>query len=368
MDANFTTNIQRNDFSDPVTLPRDMPTLDHTRPSEFSRPKLTVPAAINEGNKAIAEAQPPILQLVPKPAAVLPSVLPENSAAITKGNSPVLDNPLLVGVPDLRPIAVPQTAEGTPTNKVSEHFKPALVERDHAASPLMKPENLKILQMIDKSVDSFEPLRIEVLPDTRVPKPIQAQATVQPNIHGLIPPLQNEVLAASSEAEFAPNIIGGQPVEPEPTLRSTTATNTQPSVILAKSIATQIAQSAAHGANKVVEITLDPVELGKIRMTFQASESGMNVQIVGERPEIVELMRRHTAQLQAEFEGLGYQDLNFVFSQHQQDRDPTKQGEDQNLMEETPDQENLVALSARQNLKMSRLNNQSSTNGLDLRL
>jgi hypothetical protein len=72
---------------------------------------------------------------------------------------------------------------------------------------------------------------------------------------------------------------------------------------------------ASVGLDGAVEITLDPVELGKVRMTLVTQDAGMSVQIVVERPETLELMRRNVDLLAAELHALGLMDLGFAFTQ-----------------------------------------------------
>ncbi len=86
-----------------------------------------------------------------------------------------------------------------------------------------------------------------------------------------------------------------------------------------RAVAIQIVQAIDPGAEKTTEIRLDPIELGKVRLTLHATETGMNVQIIAERGETIDLMRKHLEVLEAEFEGLGYQDVSFGFSQQSQD-------------------------------------------------
>ncbi|MEO9781674.1 MAG: flagellar hook-length control protein FliK [Sedimentitalea sp.] len=64
---------------------------------------------------------------------------------------------------------------------------------------------------------------------------------------------------------------------------------------------------------KVVEIALNPEELGRVRMALSQSDAGVTVVITSERPETLELMRRHIEQLSQEFLKLGYEQASFEF-------------------------------------------------------
>lgn len=82
-----------------------------------------------------------------------------------------------------------------------------------------------------------------------------------------------------------------------------------------RSIAAQIIGQARIAPDKPVEITLNPEELGKLRMTFAPDAQSMSVSLTFERPETLELMRRNIEQLAQEFRALGYEDVNLTFEQ-----------------------------------------------------
>ena len=88
------------------------------------------------------------------------------------------------------------------------------------------------------------------------------------------------------------------------------------SPMLVRGVAVQIAQAMPNGADRSVEISLDPVELGKVRLTLNMTESGMAVQLLADRPETLELMRKNTDALTAEFLEMGYAEVGFQFAQN----------------------------------------------------
>ncbi len=83
---------------------------------------------------------------------------------------------------------------------------------------------------------------------------------------------------------------------------------------LPQHVARQIADALQHMPNRPVEITLNPEELGRVRLGIASADSGIIVNVLAERPETVELMRRHISQLEAAFEAIGYRDISFAFS------------------------------------------------------
>ncbi|MGA9435595.1 MAG: flagellar hook-length control protein FliK [Roseobacter sp.] len=80
-------------------------------------------------------------------------------------------------------------------------------------------------------------------------------------------------------------------------------------------IARQMAEALQKLPDRPVEISLNPKELGRVRMNISAVEAGITVSVVAERPETLDLMRRNIDQLAREFETIGYNNINFAFSQ-----------------------------------------------------
>ncbi|WP_162178899.1 flagellar hook-length control protein FliK [Thioclava atlantica] len=81
------------------------------------------------------------------------------------------------------------------------------------------------------------------------------------------------------------------------------------------SVAHQISVALATMPDQPVEISLSPEELGRVRLTLHAADQGMTVSIQTERPETLDLMRRHIDSLAREMRDLGYETLSFNFGQ-----------------------------------------------------
>ena len=82
---------------------------------------------------------------------------------------------------------------------------------------------------------------------------------------------------------------------------------------LTRNVATQLIEVARALPDRPVEITLNPEELGKLRMTVTTNEGGISVSLLAERAETTELLRRHIEILSQEFQALGYSDISFNF-------------------------------------------------------
>ena len=75
-----------------------------------------------------------------------------------------------------------------------------------------------------------------------------------------------------------------------------------------------------HANNgKSVDVALSPEELGRVKLSIIAADNGVVVSILAERPETLELLRRHIDQLSQELRELGYQNPRFSFSNENPD-------------------------------------------------
>lgn len=83
----------------------------------------------------------------------------------------------------------------------------------------------------------------------------------------------------------------------------------------ARPVAQQLATAyAARFDDRRIELTLSPEELGRVRMVIHHDAQVMNVTIHAERPETLDLMRRHAEVLAQEFRAQGYGGTAFAFT------------------------------------------------------
>lgn len=149
--------------------------------------------------------------------------------------------------------------------------------------------------------------------------PVQVAHRATPAVaarSGPIPPTARDAVEPST---ITPPAFLTEPQRPDGSIRS--ADHSSPpgsaSRATAAHIATQVAQAAHQQPNGASDITLNPKELGHVRLNLQSIDSTMFVQITAERPETAELMRRHIDSLAQEFRNLGYQDVSFSFAGRQ---------------------------------------------------
>lgn len=199
------------------------------------------------------------------------------------------------------------------------------------AKPEVTPETAletRISDKISQPKDRFAALGLQIYsPDSeqqstssQSQKPI-AMALDPPDIAAQVQPAN----ADTDDIELTPQdgdiIADADPENPPFTVRiasqshsqSVTAPPTQAGV--ARQISAQIVQALPQIQTGQVEITLDPIELGKVRLTLHPSETGMAIQVLVERPETLDLMRRHLSSLESDLSALGYDDISFDFAQ-----------------------------------------------------
>ena len=95
---------------------------------------------------------------------------------------------------------------------------------------------------------------------------------------------------------------------------STPITQTAHRHDLPMQVARQLAEAFQNASQRPVDITLSPEELGRVRLALSSTETGMVMHVTAERPETLELMRRHIAELGQEFQDIGYADISFSFA------------------------------------------------------
>jgi hypothetical protein len=83
----------------------------------------------------------------------------------------------------------------------------------------------------------------------------------------------------------------------------------------AASILRQVSDGMARLGEGSVEIRLSPEELGQVRMQLVSSDNGMTVHITADRPETLDLMRRHIDQLARDLAEAGYESASFSFGE-----------------------------------------------------
>ncbi|MFY0659794.1 MAG: flagellar hook-length control protein FliK [Shimia sp.] len=90
----------------------------------------------------------------------------------------------------------------------------------------------------------------------------------------------------------------------------------------------QVADAFKMADKNLIELAMDPPELGKVRMSMTETGGVMTVNIAAENQATTELMRRHIDMLRKDFMEMGYQDVSFSFEQQGSDGQNAQGGND----------------------------------------
>ena len=136
-------------------------------------------------------------------------------------------------------------------------------------------------------------------------------------------PVTTDVRAAAPQPSAEPIPVDAAPDAILTDMRASGAPPVQTHSVTAPSapthlhttVARQIAEAAVQtSADRQIELTLNPAELGRVRMSLSTSDAGASVTIHADRPETLDLMRRNIGELESEFADMGYGDVDFAFS------------------------------------------------------
>ena len=78
-------------------------------------------------------------------------------------------------------------------------------------------------------------------------------------------------------------------------------------------VAHQIATAMTQQGGRATEIALNPEELGRVRLSMTAQDTTITLNVLAERPETTDLLRRNIEALEQEFRAMGYDNINFSF-------------------------------------------------------
>jgi flagellar hook-length control protein FliK len=120
---------------------------------------------------------------------------------------------------------------------------------------------------------------------------------------------------AAEEADFGPgaDTRTAAPTGPAAADRPGSA-GTADAAVLARSIARQIGAAVANDPGRPIEIELEPRELGRVRMVMTLGDHGLTMTVAADRPDTLDLMRRHIDLLARDFQALGYRELTLSFA------------------------------------------------------
>lgn len=93
-------------------------------------------------------------------------------------------------------------------------------------------------------------------------------------------------------------------------------------------VARQIAEALVAARENGIDLQLSPEELGRVKLSITQGEAGLLVTVSADRPETLDLLRRHIDLLGEEFSALGLGETAFSFSDSQGNPEGSPAGQD----------------------------------------
>lgn len=242
-------------------------------PGQFEQPVVVMQLAVPVEAVRAPQEVPPAL-----PIPVLARVLPEKSLQTAATSASMAPQQVVTAQPSAP--SAPAVFPAPPTDVVQDISPPP---------PPPPPSPIATSPAISSMPASF-------LPALAVAAPVAFR--LMPSDDGrdtllAVPP-------AASELTPGPHIAPGQPQ----------AAHRAPPVHVAQQLAVALTASDTG----TTEVTLNPEELGRVRLSLTPSDTGITVSIMAERPDTADLMRRHLGTLTREFQAIGYDNVNFDFT------------------------------------------------------
>lgn len=285
-----------------------------------------VETSVVPAEKPPAELRPGTLGAVQGPAAEVSS-----KETVLPSSIPVIEEEATVGAPQKSPDAtVPISAEspaqrGHPVafqtliwNASAPKIPTQTTAKSQGVPSIPTPEDARQIQRSD-TLPAIEPER-DMPPSpssaTQAPKPPTpvSHAPTLSQIHLLA----SEGADIQTESQPAPELEDVQAAKETvltsardsgPTIQPITATARAET---ARAIANQMASVVTSRAQPgTIEVALNPEELGRVSIVLNGRDDGLHMTISAERPETLDLMRRHLSVLEAEFQSFDLGNLSF---------------------------------------------------------
>ena len=292
-----------------------------------------------------------------------PVAVPQNTEQTVQKSQAT--SPDTIQFVDPKQKATSQNATGTDIIKLPKNGLPSAVMKPLSGAMEELPAEKIESGRVEISGHDFRPLKSADKVEIQTPKvPTLAP---QPQV-GLGQKLQ---MLAAVEDPSSKLVTGADPTGPidglgagpERTVSTTqtpTATPPTASAETARHVANQLLMAVSSQPGRITEISLNPEELGRVRLSLAAAEGAITVNLLAERPETNDLLRRHIDILAQEFRALGYADISFSFGR---DNRAEQDGANADESGDTP-QVATEDLAAPNTLNQSNMLN----SGLDLRL
>ncbi len=308
----------------------------------------SIPKGVGLNASAMAPAAVDALPMVAKSTLERPQTVSVQPQNIEATDIPITDAKRSADAGVISQISVPAP------QMISSQPKPILAAVLKPEAPLAVVQTAPELGALQQSASQVDAMPVRVTqtgsaplsmlaapmlqPETRFSYPIDTTmqaGVVQPDMgSALATPaptaLQNSPVALSAAMTAIPagadnpeRGLGLEAVSAAAELRSTlpadaevrpAASTPSTQVETARQVAVQIADAVRSG-EKPIELTLNPAELGRVRLALAPGDGVMMVTVLADRPETLDLMRRHIDMLAQELRTIGYGSTAFSFGQ-----------------------------------------------------
>ncbi|MFY2823088.1 flagellar hook-length control protein FliK [Ruegeria sp. MALMAid1280] len=267
-----------------------------------------------------AEAIPdPALKATPKEPSVIPSI--DQADAETTGDKQ----------PGLAQAELPRTAERPAQRLVPPVFQALISGGDQPRRPsenTPRPTSLPMGSIITNPRPKEMPVLSVVTDPDRGATHAASAAEPKPNHPGTADRaptvMQVQFLASDksqvqAETQPIPEVEDMQAAREAPTPSATRESGPAAQAMTAtaraetaRAIASQMATAInVRSQSGAIEVALNPEELGRVSIVLNGRDDGLHLTISAERPETLDMMRRHLSVLEAEFQNFGLGDLSF---------------------------------------------------------
>jgi flagellar hook-length control protein FliK len=265
----------------------------------------------------------PIIQTIPAPPTVksveipaaAPDLQPPDTAPIKLAQGPAIPLPMTPMPERADPPATPPAARpvDSPDPVVQIALQPSV------APPARRSKAENLWEMQGLIVPSAAPTEAEIATEKMTIAPASPPPTLpngqtvpdappDPPPFGDPPALMD--IAADPPEPHAP--FGRDPV---PLLQATPQADPSPAPRLSPEFRALVLAQATQPSDTGISVTLAPVELGELQLLLIPEGDALRVTITAERPETLDLLRRHADQLGQELRQAGFQSASFSFAQ-----------------------------------------------------
>jgi hypothetical protein len=255
----------------------------------------------------------------------VPQGLPKDGAlqtrAVPAATAPAPGVPDTAGQTSEKPQAIPP-AEARPQNApvVAE---PDKALRDHAVVQSQQVETAKIAASAlsaerwtargGAEIAARDPARPNQGDVARQTVAVDVRQ-MQPSSSSAVPAGETSDKAVSFSGGGEEFGLRGETARPE-ALRAEAMRIDAPKFDPQRPVSNQIVEAVRQSRDGTIDLTLQPEELGRVRLSLSGADGSLHVMVQSERSDTQDLLRRHISQLEEDFRQLGYTDISFDFGQ-----------------------------------------------------